>query len=113
MWPFVSQPSQPMVDAEAVNAMLVLKADHLARVELLYKEAEEKFQEAILRFVRHRNNHRESNMVRLGDKLILRAHPTPDPELDRLGRDRWQAEFQRNELLVERWELRRDLGLSR
>jgi hypothetical protein len=109
MWPL----NQPKENAEAVNSVLTLKRSRLNAVETLYKEAEEKFQEAILKFVRHRNNNRQNAAFVLGDKVFLRVHPTPDPELDRLAHERWIAEFRRNELLAERWELRKSLGLSR
>ena len=100
-------------NVEVVATMATLKQDRLTVVETLYRQAEDKFQEAILRFVRHRNDHRERSMFALGGKLFVRVNPTPDPELDLLAHERCQAESLRNELLAERWELRKSLGLSR
>jgi hypothetical protein len=112
MWPF-SELSEPNVDAEAVTTITHFKVDRLAATEIQYREAEQKFQEAGLRLVRYRNDHRENQAFALAGHIFLPVNPLRDVELSRLEHDRWRAEFARNELLNERAELRKSLGLTR
>jgi len=109
MWPF----HQPNEKVEAVNVMAHLKTDHLARVEILYREAEQKFQEASLALVRHRNNHREGQVVALAGRVLLPLNVHQNLEASRLEHERWMAKTKRDELLEERAELRKSLGLTR
>jgi len=109
MWPIC----QPNKSTDAVSiTMLTLKADHLAAVELLYKESEQKFTECSLRLVRYRNVHRENQIFALAGHIFIPVNPSSDVELNRLEHEQWLAKTKRDELLFERAELRKSLGLS-
>jgi hypothetical protein len=98
-------------NVEAVASMLALKRDRLAAVENLYRSAEQTFTECSLRLVRYRNDHRAGQPFALAGHVFLPLNPGRDIELQRLEHEKWQAEFRRTELLQERAELRKSLGL--
>jgi hypothetical protein len=104
--------TQPQEKVEAVTTITHFKMDRLAAIEAQRPEAEQKFQEAALRVVRHRNSHRENQLFALGGFIFLPLNPLRDVELQRLEHEKWQAEFRRNELLAERAQLRQDLGIN-
>jgi hypothetical protein len=88
-------------------------ASMLARVETLYRASEEKFRECSLALVRHRNNHREGQLFALAGHVFLPLNPQRNVEAARLEHETWVAKTRRDELLQERAELRKSLGLSR
>jgi len=103
--------TQPNENTEAVTVN-ALKQNHLARVEDQYWQAEEKFQECSLALARYRINHRAGGVFALAGRIFLPLNAQQNVEASRLEHERWMAKMTRDELLFERAELRKSLGLS-
>ena len=109
MWPF----HQPNKNTEVVNTITHLTVDRLAIVEIQFREAEKKFNAAWTNLEKYRATHRQGQPFTLAGKLFVPINPKPDHQLEILEHEKWRAESRRNELLAERAELRKSVGLTR